>query len=74
MPALFTRDTNTPTMSGENPFQSAKATAAAPGQENQANEAQQHKQVLEKKAAADNKYVQKNLVVASGTEECPEQL
>lgn len=57
MPALFTRDTNTPTMSGENPFQSQNATAPAAGQENQMREAQQHKQVLEKKAAADKRYV-----------------
>ena len=60
MPALFTRDTNTPTMSGENPFQSASTNVVAAGQENQSSEAQQHKQVLEKKAAADNKYVQEN--------------
>ncbi|KAM0704647.1 hypothetical protein Q7P35_007433 [Cladosporium inversicolor] len=53
MPALFTRDTNTPTMSGANPFQSANTSAVAVGQENQTTEAQQHKQVLEKKAAAD---------------------
>jgi len=58
MPALFSRDTNTPTMSGANPFQSANANAVAAGQENQTTEAQQHKQVLEKKAAADKKYVQ----------------
>lgn len=58
MPALFTRDTNTPTtMSGENPFQSGNTSAVAAGQENQVLEAQQHKQVLEKKAAADKKYV-----------------
>lgn len=57
MPALFARDTNTPTMSGANPFQSANNAVAA-GQENQTTEAQQHKQVLEKKAAADKKYVQ----------------
>lgn len=60
MPALFTRDTNTPTtMSGQSSFQSlnATATATASGQENQPHETQQHKQVLEKKAAADKKYV-----------------
>jgi hypothetical protein len=58
MPALFTRDTNTPTtMSGANPFQSLDGAAKATGQENQMQEAQQHKQVLEKKAAADTKYV-----------------
>ena len=68
MPALFTRDTNTPTMSGENPFQSANTTAVAAGQENQSTEAQQHKQVLEKKAAADSKYVQRRFVVANGTQ------
>jgi hypothetical protein len=51
MPTLFTRDTNTPTtMPSENPFN-------AEGQENQMNEAQQHKTVLEKKAAADSRYV-----------------
>jgi hypothetical protein len=57
MPALFTRDSNTPTtkMSGENPFQSLDGAAKATGQENQMQEAQQHKQVLEKKAAADTK-------------------
>ena len=60
MPALFSRDTNTPTMSGENSFQSSNANAVAAGQENQTTEAQQHKQVLEKKAAADKKYVQEN--------------
>ena len=60
MPALFSRDTNTPTMSGANPFQSSNANAVAAGQENQTTEAQQHKQVLEKKAAADKKYVQAN--------------
>lgn len=64
MPALFTRDTNTPTMSGENPFQSHDATASATGQENQTSEAQQHKQVLEKKAAADEKYVSTRNAVA----------
>jgi hypothetical protein len=73
MPALFTRDTNTPTMSGENPFQSANATAVAAGQENQANEAQQHKQVLEKKAAADKKYVQEVCGRKWDTKECLEQ-
>jgi hypothetical protein len=58
MPALFTRDTNTPTtMSGANPFQSLDSAAKATGQENQMQEAQQHKQVLEKKAAVDTKYV-----------------
>jgi hypothetical protein len=58
MPALFTRDTNTPTtMSGANPFQSLDGAAKATGQENQMQEAQQHKQVLEKKAAVDTKYV-----------------
>jgi hypothetical protein len=58
MPALFTRDTNTPTtMSGANPFQSLDSASKATGQENQMQEAQQHKQVLEKKAAADTKYV-----------------
>ena len=61
MPALFSRDTNTPTMSGANPFQSSNANAVAAGQENQTTEAQQHKQVLEKKAAAaDKKYVREN--------------
>jgi hypothetical protein len=58
MPALFTRDTNTPTiMSGANPFQSLDGATKATGQENQMQETQQHKQVLEKKAAADTKYV-----------------
>ncbi|KAL1590373.1 hypothetical protein WHR41_00671 [Cladosporium halotolerans] len=51
MPALFTRDPNAPTMS--NPFQSSETVAAAVGQENQMQDAQQHKQVLEKKGAAD---------------------
>ncbi len=55
MPALFTRDPNAPTMS--NPFQSSETVAAAGGQENQMQDAQQHKQVLEKKGAADKKYV-----------------
>ncbi|GAB7322951.1 hypothetical protein MBLNU13_g05486t2 [Cladosporium sp. NU13] len=44
-------------MSGANPFQSSNVNAVAAGQENQKTEAQQHKQVLEKKAAADKKYV-----------------
>lgn len=66
MPALFSRDTNTPTMSGANPFQSSNANAVAAGQENQTTEAQQHKQVLEKKASADKKYVQENCCRKSG--------
>jgi hypothetical protein len=44
-------------MSGANPFQSLDGAAKATGQENQMQEAQQHKQVLEKKAAVDAKYV-----------------
>lgn len=68
MPALFSRDTNTPTMSGANPFQSSNANAVAAGQENQTTEAQQHKQVLEKKAAADKKYVQENCCRKAGCE------
>lgn len=55
MPALFTRDPNAPTMS--NSFQSSETIAAAGGQENQMQDAQQHKHVLEKKGAADKKYV-----------------
>lgn len=54
MPALFARDTNVPTMSGQNPFQSSNSTAAATGQENQSHEVEQHKQV---KAAVDKRYV-----------------
>jgi hypothetical protein len=73
MPALFARDTNTPTMSGANPFQSANNAVAA-GQENQTTEAQQHKQVLEKKAAADKKYVQGDCRRKQDTKERPEQL
>lgn len=73
MPALFTRNTNTPTMSGENPFQSASTNVVTAGQENQSSEAQQHKQVLEKKAAADKKYVQEN-VVASGISKSVQKL
>jgi hypothetical protein len=75
MPALFARDTNTPTMSGANPFQSANKAVAA-GQENQTTEAQQHKQVLEKKAAADKKYVQEHhrRKVPRDTKERSEQL
>lgn len=74
MPALFTRDTNTPTMSGANPFQSANTSAVAAGQENQTTEAQQHKQVLEKKAAADKKYVQEDCRRKSDMKECTERL
>jgi hypothetical protein len=75
MPALFARDTNTPTMSGANPFQSANNAVAA-GQENQTTEAQQHKQVLEKKAAADKKYVQEHCrrKAPRDTKERPERL
>lgn len=73
MPALFSRDTNTPTMSGANPFQSSNANAVAAGQENQTTEAQQHKQVLEKKAAADKKYVQENCCRKRDVKEHPEQ-
>ncbi|KAM0719121.1 hypothetical protein Q7P37_005026 [Cladosporium fusiforme] len=51
MPALSTCDSNAPRMSS--PFQSLNATAAASGQENQAQEVQQHKQVLEQKPAVD---------------------
>lgn len=67
MPALFDRDTNTPTMSGQNPFQSLDATTAASGQENQLHEQQQqqHKQVLEKKAAADKRYVLRVMAVST---------
>jgi len=72
MPALFTRDTNTPTMSGANPFQSASANVAG-GQENQTTEAQQHKQVLEKKAAADKKYAQEDCRCKQDTKERPER-
>jgi hypothetical protein len=73
MPALFTRDTNTPTMSGANPFQSANTNAVAAGQENQTTEAQQHKQVLEKKAAADKKYVQGDCRRKQDMKERPER-
>ena len=74
MPALFARDSNTPTMSGANPFQSANMNAVAAGQENQSTEAQQHKQVLEKKAAADKKYVQEDCGSKRDTKSRPEQL
>lgn len=57
MPALFDRDTNVPTMSGQNPFQSLNATTASNGQENQAHKAEQHKQA---KAAVDKRYVRRN--------------
>lgn len=56
MPALFARDANAPTAMSSNPFQTQNA-AAASGQENQPAEAQQHKQVLEKKGAVDKRYV-----------------
>lgn len=73
MPALFARHTNTPTMSGANPFHSANNAVAA-GQENQTTEAQQHKQVLEKRAAEDKKYVQEDCRRKPNTKECPERL